>query len=610
MRPLLFSLLPLVSLFAQGDLESQTMLFQAEEVARRFTSVMSRAAPPSLKPQTDELLSFAANWFTIDLNTVKINEESTLATLSKESLWEQLSEIGIQAVELKGLKSEDGAYLSLKLNPKWGSEAEYAQLAAMAMKHGIHLMGTLIGGSTGKGADFALALKNYRDYPGLYAMVEIDPKDWSSLPKVQPNSFSVNIPWMTLQNLQKMGYVPKDYLTYVKESEWNVTEPISGVDGKSRRWIYLRDAKGYPRLDWLRPSFASERLAAGDALQNIYRFGQKIMELDPALPESAREDLSLTIRKMGAYTAAHVKGGVLAFKEQSADLFYDHLTPLATFHAFVAEDAEVLRILYRLLLEKEIQPKVTVHSVQPFRGDDCDWAEFLAYPRKKYKYYEQEMTGEVLRRKLLQDDLLRLTGDPTGDQLPLSTWAGACDSTLSFEDLDKRRDIVLASHLLVAKFFAWQPGAFALSAEELMGATRDQQQIDLIGYNCKSLYPCLSAQMKNPGSFAYQLKTILRPRHDYAIERAELIDVPDTTGKAVLILRYRLAGSGFPALLAVNFGPTAAQETLDAVEYVKTSAINLSTLRSESKFFDSSLFELKLDPLSAKLILFQPTYYK
>lgn len=609
MRKYLFVLIPF-ALLAQESVESQSMLYQAGEITRRFSSASAKASPPSLSPQTDPLLQLASNWFTIDLSKMRVEKESPLSRLGKEEIWNHLAEIGIKAVELKGLKEENGALTNLKINPKWGSDAEYVKLADAALKRGIQLIGASVGNATGKGADFALALKNYADYPGLYSLVEIAPKDWPTLPKVEPNEFSVNIPWLILQTLHKMGYVPKDYVTYLKESQWNATEPIAGVDGKSRRWIYLRDASGNPRLDWLRPSYASERLAAGDALQNIYRFGQKIIELGQKLPENARADISLAVRKMGGFSAAHVQGGVASFSEQTADLLYDHITPMAAFHALVAEDAEALRLMYRLMLDQNIQPKSMIHALQPFSAASCDWAEFLAYPRKKYKYYEQEMTGEVLRRQLLQEDIFHMTGQPTGDQLNLSTWAGACDSALSFENIDRRRKVATLMHTLIAKLFAWQPGVFCLSSADLMGTISETGSIDLMGHNPRALYPCLSSQMKSSESFAMQLKAILAPRRDYNLERAELIDVPKVKNRSLLILRYRLPTNGFSALLAVNFGRDAALETLDSYEYAETTAVNLFNKLAEEKYFDSSLFELKVDPISAKLILFQPTYYK
>ncbi len=53
-----------------------------------------------------------------------------------------------------------------------------------ARQNGAVVIGDIIPGHSGKGADFRLAERGYGDYPGLYHMVEIQPKDWSVLPPV------------------------------------------------------------------------------------------------------------------------------------------------------------------------------------------------------------------------------------------------------------------------------------------------------------------------------------------------------------------------------------------------------------------------------------------
>ena len=600
MLRLLIALLPI----AQPSIEQQSMLFQAQEVAQAFAPAIAKASPPSLLPQTDSLLNLASNWFTIDLALVKTADESVLATLANEKFWDLLSEIGIEAVELKNLKMDDGTLTSLAVNPKWGSDAEYMSLVQVAGSKGIALIGSMIGAATGKGADFALALRNYRDYPGLYSMVEIDAKDWPLLPEVQPRMLSANVPWLALQSLHKLGYVPKDFVVFVKASDWNATAPINGLDGKTRRWIYLRDANGDPKLDWLRPSYASERLAVGNGLLNFFALNQKILGIEGDLPASARCDLSLSLRKMGAFSTARLSGGICALNEMSADLIYDHLTPIAAFHALVAQDAEALRLLYRRMLEENVEPKSLVHPLHPLRKECCDWAEFLAAPKRKYKYFEEEMTGEMLRRRLLQEDIYRFSGEPTGSQLEIPTWPSACDTVFKFETLK------LSAHLLIAKFFAWQPGAFSLSAQDLYGIANREEPISLLDPNPNALYASLPIQLTNRKSFASQLRAILKPRREQSLERAQLIDVPNTTHRSLLILRYHLPESNFPALLAINFGPQNIVEDLESSEYVRTTAIDLYEGRAENKSFESSFFQLKLEPLSAKLILFQPPQYK
>ena len=110
-------------------------------------------------------------------------------------------------------------------------------------------------------------------------------------------------------------------------------------------------------------------------------------------------------------------------------------------------------------------------------------------------------------------------------------------------------------------------------------------------------------------SFAMQLRKMLSIRIDTAIDRAELISVPQTEQKGLLILIHKLQGGGTTQLLAVNFGKTAAQQTLEMPSFRQTTAIDLMTGLAETKPLNSSMIQLNLPPLSGKVILFQPKYY-
>ncbi len=101
---------------------------------------------------------------------------------------------------------------------------------------------------------------------------------------------------------------------------------------------------------------------------------------------------------------------------------------------------------------------------------------------------------------------------------------------------------------------------------------------------------------------------MLQVRREIALERAELIDVPDVANPGLLLLRYRLVG-GSAALLAVNFSTTKASEVLESPNYAYTSAIDLYTGRSVAKAHDSSFFILNAEGYTAQLILFHPRAY-
>ena len=596
--------------FAQEPLVSQSMLFEADQIAKRYQLETAKAAPPSSLRQTDGCLDKASVWFTIDLHQVGVEEgRSVFGMLGAEELWDGLREIGIQAVSLKGLKKGGNYRTGLGLDPRWGTEAEWNRIAQNAKRKGIVLIGESIGAHTGMGADFYLALKNYGEYPGLYQLIEIPEEDWKWLPKIPTGHPIANVPWLKLQELNRRGYVPEDANPYVKESSWNATAKIQGVDGVSRRWIYRKENRTDPAIDWLGPSFTGIRVASADALDSFYRLGSEIFELDSAMSGNAKETIALWVRKLGGFSAEKIEGGVEPLKKSSSDLAFDSLTQGALLHALIAEDAEALRLIYALLLEEGIESKRLVHVLQPFDRNACEWSEWLCSSKKKFLYYDEQMTGEALKNRLLREDLAKVGGE----RIPLSTWTGYCASALGIQeiqDFEKSAPRIVQAHLLLAFFYAMQPGAFSFSAADLLGALPHQTpSLDLMGMNSSTLYSCLPNQLKNCHSFALRMKQMLQTRRDHALEKGELVAVLPTKNRAVLLLLYRMHGTGFFQILAVNFGRAGTKETLEMTRLRNTTAINLISGHFEDKSFESASFLLELSPLSGKAILFQPKYY-
>ena len=590
------SLLPL-SLLAQAELAPHTMLYQAEVVSTQHNFEVAKAPPPSQMPQAQNCLTTASVWFSLDLNEIA---SPAFDTLNNESFWDYLREIGVEGVYLKGLKQGGEFRTGIALDPKWGNS--WDSLAKILKKKGIVLIGDAVGSSTGLSADFCLALKNYGDYPGLYHLIEVDVNDWKILPLVPSSQFTVNVPWLTLQQLQKKGYVPEHFSPYVKESQWNVTAQIQGVDGKMRRWIYLKENGCDPVIDWLNPSFAGYRIAAADALDSVYNLGQKITRLDAEISSNAKAMLALWTRKLGTFSVLETKGGLSELKGATTDLMTDTLTRPALLHALIAEDAEALKLMYRLYLAEGIETKRLVHVLQPFDQFSCDWAELLANPKKKYKYYEEVLTGEALRMRLLKEDAASL-----GETRPV-TWPVLCMTAAGIKVFENQRDEIGKTHLLLALFYAMQPGAFSFSTSDLLG-TLKPQIVNLMGTNENTIYPSLPGQMKNPKSFAMQLRKILDTRRGNAIESGELIAVPETMQRGLIILIHRLRENRMLQLLAINFGRSDAEQTLEIPEIAQTTAIDLMTGLAESKPLDSSTIQLSVPPLSGKVILFQTKYF-
>ncbi len=599
-----------ISVYADSDTISESMLYQANLLSKKYTLDLSILPPPPASPQPQECLPFASCWMTIDLASVAVPAGKTaLQVVGDEAYLGALKALGIQAIRLVGLKEGGAHRIGLQIDPRFGTSADWEALVQTAERQSISLIGDILGNSTGLGVDFNLALQNVADYPGLYHLVEIDSSDWNLLPILPQGNLVTNIPWLSLQDLYKKGYVPEQFTSYVKESHWNATSKVAGQDGKMRRWIYLKEEKASPVVGWLGSSFAAMRLAAADVLHSTYELGQRIVTLDVDTPLNAQSTLSLWTRKLGAFSMQETEGSFEALENTSSDFLADTVTRPALLHALIAEDAEVLRFTYRLLLERGVDTRRLVHMLQPFDRFTCDWSLWLNTPNKKYLYYDEQLTGDALKRLLLKEDLVRLK-QPTGENLPLSTWAGYCIGALQIDDFTTQQEKISGAHQLLAFFYAMQPGAFSVSLSDILGALPSSQDpLDLLGPNESTLYPCLPLQLKTPRSFGAGLQRMLSVRRDRAIESAELIGVPNTPHRNVLILLYRQKGTQYLQLLAINFGRKRAQEVIEMSTLRQTTAIDLMSGLAEPKPLDSASYLLDLPPLSGKIVLFQPKYY-
>ena len=181
-----------------SELEQKSMLFQAKKMAALVSGKGIQWQKPYGLPQHQELRQQASVW--IDLYPAAIltrDNENILEVLSDPQLWETFQKIGIKVlhtnplgeaggVDRNGNKtpSVDGRFdkYNYSIDQDVGGDEHYKKLIATAQQYGGYIAGDVIPAHTGKNADFRLAELNYQDYPGLYAIVEIAPQDWSLLP--------------------------------------------------------------------------------------------------------------------------------------------------------------------------------------------------------------------------------------------------------------------------------------------------------------------------------------------------------------------------------------------------------------------------------------------
>jgi trehalose synthase len=506
---------------------SQSMLADANEISQQFSGQGSMWQNPYATPSPRGAVDTAAVWFTAyPLSLITRPNESFLKGMADEDMWKAFAEIGIEAIHTGPVKragglsgweltpSVDGHFdrISTQIDPAFGTEEEFRAMCGTANWYGGTIIDDIVPGHTGKGADFRLAEMKHADYPGVYHMVEIDPRDWENLPDVPAGIDSVNIDAATEEWLDKAGYIIGRlqrvifYAEGVKETNWSVTRPVLGTDGVERRWVYLHYFKdGQPSINWLDPSFAGMRLVIGDALHSLTDLGTGGLRLDAngflgaektaaedstawseghPLSEAANHLISSMVRKVGGFTFQELNltiDDIREIGEAGADLSYDFINRPAYQHALATADTEFLRLTLRTTLKLGVDPASLVHALQNHDELTYELVHWSTGHRDDvYTYKGDEITGEVLGETIRTDLLEKLTGENAPYNLVFTTNGIACTTatviaaTLGISDLDDIDDIddidqIRRAHLLLAMFNALQPGVFALSGWDMCG---------------------------------------------------------------------------------------------------------------------------------------------
>lgn len=507
-------------------LKRESMLNDANKLAAKYSGHPHMWRNPYGKPRPRSAVKRAGVWYTAyPISHITGSGQTLLEKLGDETLWQQFEAIGIKAMHtgpvklaggLDGWKASpsiDGHFdrISARIDPAFGTEAEFRQLSETADRHGGIIIDDIIPGHTGKGADFRLAEMAYRDYPGIYHMIEIDPKDWHLLPDVPRGQDAVNLDAKTELELKKHNYIvgklPRVifYELGIKETNWSVTRRVQGVDGTYRRWVYLHYFKaGQPSINWLDPSFAGMKLVIGDALHSLGELGASGLRLDangflgierggedePAwseghpLSEASNLMIAGTVRKLGGFTFQELNlafDDIKTMSKSGADLSYDFINRPAYHHALATADTEFLRLTLKSALELGIDPASLVHALQNHDDLTYELVHFWTIHRDDlYHFQEKEITGSQLRLKIRQDLQDNLTGAKAPYNLLFTENGIACTTVsvitavLGISDLskitDKQIEEIVRVHLLLAMFNAWQPGVFALSGWDLAGS--------------------------------------------------------------------------------------------------------------------------------------------
>jgi trehalose synthase len=646
-------------------LEQRSMLHQADVLARQYAGSAEQWQRPYGKPQPRQATARASVWFTAyPASTIAATPgASVLTTLADERLWNAFQSIGIQGIHTSPMKrsggitgtdytpSVDGNFdrISFDIDPEFGTQAQYQSLVAVAREHGAIVIGDVVPGHTGKGADFRLAERAYGDYPGIYHMVRIDPKDWNLLPPVPAGRDSINLQPRAVDALQAKGYIVGMlssrifYEPGVKDSDWSATDVVRGADGVDRRWVYLHYFKqGQPTLNWLDPTMAAERLIVGDAINELRVLGDGALRLDAngllgierdengrvwseghPLSVTANQLIADMVRKFGGFTFQELALPLDDLNRMTSggpDLSYDFFTRPAYDHALLTGDAEFLRLTMQIMLQYRVDTGTLIHALQNHDELTMGIGHFAAHADDTFSFRGRQMTGKRVRDTVREEMYAKLISGPSPYNMKFgggvsSTTATVITSALGIHDIhklsSKQIEQIKRVHLLLACYNAFQPGVFALSGWDLVGAltlpadsVRDRLgdgdtrwinrgAYDLLGSNSRTnrsaaglpvattIYGPLPKQLKDSKSFASQLARMLKVRADMRLYAGQLIDVPNVKAKGLLVLVNELPNNGGLEITAINFGSAPLDESV-TIQHAATNAKAIDALDSKA----------------------------
>ena len=503
------------------------MLYQAEHLSSLVAGKSRQWQSPYGHPRSRDAVRDASVWFTsYPLATITGAGKSVVETLGSSDLLATFKEIGIEGIHTGPMRRAggisgrgytptiDGLFdrIELTIDPLFGTDEQYVEMTRSAKDAGIAVIGDLIPAHTGKGADFRLAERAYKNYAGLYTMVEIREADWGLLGTVPEGGDCVNLLPETVQILEDKGYIPGplELIVFhdpgVKDSNWSATDVVVGADGERRRWVYLHVFKaGQPSLNWLDPTMGAQRIVAADIVHALHELGAAGMRLDASpllavegrlgldkswveghpLAQAGANLIAMMIRKLGGFSFQELNQPLEELRDFTtwgADLSYDFFTRPPYLYAMAVGDAGPIRLMLRLIQDVGLDHGMLVHALQNHDELMFDLTHMRRHGDQTFVVNGETTTGMELYDRMYQ----RAKDVVIGDESSLSdiqefsnlgfcaTLASYAAAALAIRDpyrmTEEEVARVRALHLTAAVFNAMQPGVFALSGWDLTGA--------------------------------------------------------------------------------------------------------------------------------------------
>ena len=603
------------------QLEKRSMLGNAASMARIVSGshLGWGSSASSMTPQ--DLMSHADSWVYINPMMLLVHSRrTTFDYLGDSRFWAVMRDAGLRGVFVSptggsgrlwtkededALKGTGDDAVQYDFADFVGNRDAYKLLISKILETGALLGAGLVPAATGLGPDFFLAVRNVREYPGAYCLVEVPEDLWDSLPEATDQWRGVSVPASTIDKLSAKGIVPRTMVgDALGGSGWAATSTISGVDGQARRWVYRYDKDpSYAVLNWEDPSRAASRILSGSAVRQVGMLGQSLIGLQfdafhgveagsggpgstlgPSL--SAAQNMSREINRYGGWAWAQDRGlsinDMRLFQSAGVNFVTDHALSPAAEHALLTGDASLLRFMADAMIAAGIDASRLVHTMPMHDGLDYRLPSLASSAAAG-----NEEARELLAR--VRSEVASRAGGALSGGTFYTTGAGLASMALGSGASVAN---VAKGHALLVFFKAMQPGLLMLSGQDLVGAmplapgaapsaagSFDPSYIARGSYSitpvsgtmvasgqaiakAQQLYPHADEQGRMQGSFVQQVGNIVQKRKAESVGQGRLVARPETKNPGTIALLTEL-GNGCHLLTVTNFSRESVAESID-----------------------------------------------
>jgi trehalose synthase len=310
-------------------------------------------------------------------------------------------------------------------------------------------------------------------------------------------------------------------------------------------------------------------------------------------------------------------------------------------------DAGPLRLMLRLIQKEGLDHGMLVHALQNHDELMFDLTHLRNHGDEKFSVNGEETLGKTIYERMYSQAKEKIIGSKRSNIKEFTnlgfcaTLAGFAAAALQIPDpchmTPSQKAEVQQLHLLAATFNAMQPGVFALSGWDLVGALlvepkdlgsllddRDWRWMnrgafDLMGVNpsanssrgglprAVAIYGSLPEQLRDPNSFASQLKRMLRARKESWIAFSKLMSVPEVDSRGAVVMLLQRPEDLCWIITALNFGREAASDTVQLPQVAgKSARVVYSTHRKKARstqISDKGDFSLDLGPMQGEVFV-------